>query len=272
MKKKLIVTLLLATILSVSACGKSKDTGVIVDVKDSGVDTAANEKITANDSAVASIDSEVSEDNTIKTNENGDTTVTRSESVLSTNPDKAIYGTWVESGTGTIYEFSIDSRFSGYDIQSDSSFSGTFESDLKTYINLVYDPTYEEVEVTDESTGDTYIDSAPQEAETKNCSIKSFNIDGDTATMIIVKDGNETTLIRDASLPANSDDRFKNNIEELNNQPKVTEETEQQIGTPISDEEMQQFLESVAAQTGEPVEKQPEENNESAENTEESTE
>lgn len=269
MKKKLVVTVLLVTMLSLSACGKGKDTGVIVGVGDSGVDTAANDKITANDGVAASSTNAESNDGTVETDENGDTTVTRAEGTLSNNPDKAIYGTWVESGSGTIYEFDTDSRFSGYDVQSDSNFAGTFETDSKTYINLVYDPAYEEVEVTDESTGETYMDSVPQEAEVKNCSIKSFAIEENTATMVIVKDGNEVTLVRNASLPANSDEALKNSIEELNNKPEENTEAEsQQIGTPISDEEMQQFLESIPAQTGEPTEQQAEGEAESTENTE----
>ena len=122
MKKKILTILLMTTmVISLSACGKQKDTGVIVSVGDNGKDSGLNDVVpsTENDS-----DTKVTEENTDKSDEKSD--------------DK--YIDYITGGfvteNGDVYQFNKDNTYSYFIAETGNSSSGTYETDGKSYMTL----------------------------------------------------------------------------------------------------------------------------------------
>lgn len=123
---KRVFTLFMITVLAVSlvACGKSKDTGIIVSANDSNNDSGQN-KLT--DETNDEVETEVIETET----EVIETTVTDN-----TGDDMEYITSGFVSEEGDVYEFNVDGTYSCYIVGTDTSSIGTYETDGKTYITL----------------------------------------------------------------------------------------------------------------------------------------
>lgn len=123
MKKKIFTLLLItAMVLSLVACGKQKDTGIIVSVGDENNDTGLNDMTTETN------DKETSED------------VSAEDTKEDTDSKSEDYMDYITSGfvteNGDVYQFNVDGTYSCYLVETDTSSYGTYETDGKSYMTL----------------------------------------------------------------------------------------------------------------------------------------
>lgn len=123
MKKKIFTLIIMTTmILSLAACGKQEDTGIIVSVGDENNDYGLNDMTT--------------ETNDKETDE----VVSTEDSKEDTNKKSDEYIDYITSGfvteNGDIYQFNVDGTYSCYLVETDISSYGIYETDGKSYMTL----------------------------------------------------------------------------------------------------------------------------------------
>lgn len=140
--KKRIVTLMMITalVVSLAACGKQEDTGIIVSVGDNNNDTGNNE--------LTDETNDVEEETEVETEAEEETApvVTDDENM------KYITSGFV-SDNGDVYKFNVDGTYSCYIVETDVTSKGTYETDGKSYITLKCtetDSNVEEEEIVEE--------------------------------------------------------------------------------------------------------------------------
>lgn len=128
MKKMSILALMLATIMvCLTACGKNKDTAVIVNIQDNGNDSSKNEVLNNTDGK-AEVKQDV--DNTLEQE--------TSDEIVEEEPDitVSIIGKWVGSDDNT-YVFKAGNEFYGYNSETETNLEGTYETDESTYLKIL---------------------------------------------------------------------------------------------------------------------------------------
>lgn len=218
MKKYIKIMLVLATAcMCLTACSK-KDTGIIVNVGDTNNDSSQNEQV------VGSSDSTIT-GNAVEGSTINQQVVTRTELNEVTN----LVGTWVTSN-GTIYEFKTDGTLTGYLVESNENVRGTYETDNKTYLNMVI---LKDVEVIDEESEENESDVEIANAESTDAetiietevpevkpivfetveephkyTIQSIveASDNNGTELTIIENSIETVLIRSNSIASNNED------------------------------------------------------------------
>ena len=150
MKKKILAVIMLTTLaLSLVACGKQKDTGIIVSVGDVNNDSGQN--------ALTDETNDVKEETTEVVEEETEVVITNDE-----------YIDYITSGfvaeNGDVYKFNVDGTYSCYIVETDVSYSGTYETDGKSYITLKCtkdnSSESEEAPVEEEVIDETYVEPA----------------------------------------------------------------------------------------------------------------
>lgn len=155
MKKKIFTLLIMTTmVLSLVACGKQKDTGIIVSVDDENNDSGLN------DMATETNDKENSED-------------VSTEDIKGDTDDKSDeYMDYITSGfvteNGDVYQFNVDGTYSCYLVETDTSSYGTYETDGKSYMTLkcTEDNSGEDVSITEDNSAVSYTTEEPQGDDT----------------------------------------------------------------------------------------------------------
>lgn len=108
---------------SLVACGKKKDTGIIVSVGDANKDSGKN-ALTDETNDVKEVETEVVEEE-------------KETEVVITDDE---YIDYITSGfvaeNGDVYKFNVDGTYSCYIVETGVSYSGTYETDGKSYITL----------------------------------------------------------------------------------------------------------------------------------------
>lgn len=120
MKRKILTLFLITTMtLSLVACGKQKDTGILVQVGDTNNDTGKN-------------------DLTAETNDVEESTENAEEEVPVVSDDdymKYITGCFVAEN-GDVYKFNVDGTYTYYIMDTGVTQKGTYDTDGKTYMTL----------------------------------------------------------------------------------------------------------------------------------------
>lgn len=122
MKKKIFVFLIMtAMILSLVACSKQEDTGIIVSVGDENKDSGLN-------------------DMTTETNDKDNESVSTEDNKEDTDKKADEYMDYITSGfvteNGDVYQFNVDGTYSCYLVETGTSSYGTYETDGKSYMTL----------------------------------------------------------------------------------------------------------------------------------------
>ena len=150
MKKKIFVFLIMtAMILSLVACSKQEDTGIIVSVGDENKDSGLN-------------------DITTETNDKDNESVSTEDNKEDTDKKADEYMDYITSGfvteNGDIYQFNVDGTYSCYLVETGTSSYGTYETDGKSYMTLkcTEDNSGEDESITEENNVVAYTTEEPQ--------------------------------------------------------------------------------------------------------------
>lgn len=150
MKKKIFVFLIMtAMILSLVACSKQEDTGIIVSVGDENKDSGLN-------------------DMTTETNDKDNESVSTEDNKEDTDKKADEYMDYITSGfvteNGDIYQFNVDGTYSCYLVETGTSSYGTYETDGKSYMTLkcTEDNSGEDESITEENNVVAYTTEEPQ--------------------------------------------------------------------------------------------------------------
>lgn len=150
MKKKIFVFLIMtAMILSLAACSKQEDTGIIVSVGDENKDSGLN-------------------DMTTETNDKDNESVSTEDNKEDTDKKADEYMDYITSGfvteNGDIYQFNVDGTYSCYLVETGTSSYGTYETDGKSYMTLkcTEDNSGEDESITEENNVVAYTTEEPQ--------------------------------------------------------------------------------------------------------------
>ena len=195
MKKKILEILILTALsLSLVACGKQKDTGIIISVGDAN-----------NDSGQSNLTHET---NDVKE----DTGLTEEEKEVVEETEVADiandeYIDYITSGfvseNGDIYKFNVDGTYSCYIVENDASSSGTYETDGKSYITLKCTKDNflesEYVSTEEEITDENYVETAystSEPGEDGKTVITDYDEDGNVINQYVIDEtfnGDEST-------------------------------------------------------------------------------
>ena len=150
MKKKIFVFLIMtAMILSLVACSKQEDTGIIVSVGDENKDSGLN-------------------DMTTETNDKDNESVSTEDNKEDTDKKADEYMDYITSGfvteNGDVYQFNVDGTYSCYLVETGTSSYGTYETDGKSYMTLkcTEDNSGEDESITEENNVVAYTTEEPQ--------------------------------------------------------------------------------------------------------------
>lgn len=150
MKKKIFVFLIMtAMILSLVACSKQEDTGIIVSVGDKNKDSGLN-------------------DMTTETNDKDNESVSTEDNKEDTDKKADEYMDYITSGfvteNGDVYQFNVDGTYSCYLVETGTSSYGTYETDGKSYMTLkcTEDNSGEDESITEENNVVAYTTEEPQ--------------------------------------------------------------------------------------------------------------
>lgn len=150
MKKKIFVFLIMtAMILSLVACSKQEDTGIIVSVGDENKDSGLN-------------------DMTTETNDKDNESVSTEDNKEDTDKKADEYMDYITSGfvteNGDVYQFNVDGTYSCYLVETGTSSYGTYETDGKSYMTLkcTEDNSGEDESITEENNVVAYTTEDPQ--------------------------------------------------------------------------------------------------------------
>ena len=150
MKKKIFVFLIMtAMILSLVACSKQEDTGIIVSVGDENKDSGLN-------------------DMTTETNDKDNESVSTEDNKEDADKKADEYMDYITSGfvteNGDVYQFNVDGTYSCYLVETGTSSYGTYETDGKSYMTLkcTEDNSGEDESITEENNVVAYTTEEPQ--------------------------------------------------------------------------------------------------------------
>lgn len=150
MKKKIFVFLIMtAMILSLVACSKQEDTGIIVSVGDENKDSGLN-------------------DMTTETNDKDNESVSTEDNKEDTDKKADEYMDYITSGfvteNGDVYQFNVDGTYSCYLVETGTSSYGTYKTDGKSYMTLkcTEDNSGEDESITEENNVVAYTTEEPQ--------------------------------------------------------------------------------------------------------------
>lgn len=150
MKKKIFVFLIMtAMILSLVACSKQEDTGIIVSVGDENKDSGLN-------------------DMTTETNDEDNESVSTEDNKEDTDKKADEYMDYITSGfvteNGDVYQFNVDGTYSCYLVETGTNSYGTYETDGKSYMTLkcTEDNSGEDESITEENNVVAYTNEEPQ--------------------------------------------------------------------------------------------------------------
>lgn len=119
MKRRLFISLLMITmVVSMTACGKQKDTGIVVSVGDED-NESTNNKLT-----------EETNDKNKTESESTDSQTTEADDSV-----KYIHGGF-SSENGDVFQFNNDGTYMTFIVETGETSSGTYETDEETYITL----------------------------------------------------------------------------------------------------------------------------------------
>lgn len=217
MKKKLLFLSMLLTI-SITACGKQKDTGVLINANtnENVVDSSKNEVVTADTVVNNTIDNINDNDKIINNITTEDTTVKVSEM----DKNIVILGNWVLNQT-KIYTFYKDGNYILYDLETGMNIKGTYQTDMETYLNINQPAKIEyelqldenELPILDEDGNEIFTEKQIDEINT-NYKIEDYIIDNDNVQIKLSMNGTEYYMIRSD----NQGNSF-NNINEYDEMP-----------------------------------------------------
>ena len=213
-------------IFSLAACGKS-DTGVIVNVGD------------ISDSSESNV---VVKDNTEQTESTESTDITKENTTPSEKEDNkefSLLGVWCskDPSENIVYTFDNGNKVSIYQGSTDEYTYGTYETDNKTYVNIITNKEKEEVQSeVAETTENSEMDYTVETAEAIENSVvetetQKFSLSYSTYTneyeqsfdMIVLKtDNKETELIKTVDIEEKSESEIEQ--EEASNVEEVAEE------------------------------------------------
>lgn len=183
MKRKVLALFILTTmILSLVACGKQEDTGIVIQVGDNSNDSSKN-------------------DLTGETNDVQDSTENSGDNTPVVSDDE--YMRYITGGfsadNGDVFKFKVDGTYSHYIVASGTTESGTYTTDGKTYITLkctlnnsVNNDTKEEesettkVEVENPSTEPVAYKTAEPSEDGKSTLITEYDAQGNIVNKYII--------------------------------------------------------------------------------------
>lgn len=200
MKKKLLTILLMTTmIISLSACGKQKDTGIIVSVGDNGNDSGLNEIVKSTEESDSN--TKITEDNTEKPAEQSD--------------DK--YIEYITGGfvteNGDVYQFNKDNTYSYFIAETGNTSSGTYETDGKSYMTLkCTEDNSEDDEVTDAETPSVSYKTEEQQ-EDGTVLVTEYDEMDNVINQYVQEEVVEEDPITEEEAEANSNESSDNNTE-----------------------------------------------------------
>lgn len=120
MRRKIIVTIFIATALSLAACGKKEKESVIISVGDTNNDSGLNEVVGV----------------TNDTNDNKTNTTEQKEETVKTDSATDYITSGFVADNGDVYVFNVDNTYESYIVETGVSTRGTYDTDGKTYITL----------------------------------------------------------------------------------------------------------------------------------------
>lgn len=224
--KRVHLTLLTGLmIFSLAACGKS-DTGVIVNVGD--ISDASESNVIVRDSTEQTESTESTESESITT-----------PSEKEDNKEFSLLGVWCskDPSENIVYTFDNGNKVSIYQGSTDEYTYGTYETDNKTYVNIITNKEKEEVqsevvETTESSEMDYTVETAEAiENSVVETETQKFSLSYSTYTneyeqsfdMIVLKiDNKETELIKTVNIEEKSESELEQ--EEASNVEEVAEE------------------------------------------------
>lgn len=212
-------------IFSLTACGKS-DTGVIVNVGD--ISDASESNAVVRDNTEQTESTENTESESITT-----------PSEKEDNKEFSLLGVWCSKDTSEniVYTFDNGNKVSIYQGSTDEYTYGTYETDNKTYVNIITNKEKEEVqsevvETTESSEMDYTVETAEAiensvvETETQKFSLSYLTYTNEyeqSFDMIVLKtDNKETELIKTVDIEEKSESEIEQ--EEASNVEEVAEE------------------------------------------------
>lgn len=224
--KRVHLTLLTGLmIFSLTACGKS-DTGVIVNVGD--ISDASESNVVVRDNTEQTESTENTESESITT-----------PSEKEDNKEFSLLGVWCskDPSENIVYTFDNGNKVSIYQGSTDEYTYGTYETDNKTYVNIITNKEKEEEQSEEvETTENSEMDYTEETAEAIENSVvetetQKFSLSYSTYTneyeqsfdMIVLKaDNKETELIKTVDIEEKSKSEIEQ--EEASNVEEVAEE------------------------------------------------
>ena len=213
--KRFILILSALIFMSICGCGKQENQPVIIGAGDNGVDSAQNEKLTANSSAAKLDNTDDNKDDSI---------IKESVDVSSINKDAYLFGTWI--GDNYIFAFYPEGKVTYTIKESNETKNAKFTTDYKTYIDIIFTNQTETITNDD---GTTTINPLPDIID--HYEIQEFIISNNKlyADLSLKLGESILKLNRSDSIPSNSIDNMITDVPDLKEllieeQPEVSTE------------------------------------------------